>query len=56
VVARQQRGEQLFVDPPQPGDAEPLAKLVHEAHPRQRVPIGQVGKPSPVPLLGQHLQ
>lgn len=52
---RQQWNQQVFVDPAQPGYAQPLPKLMQ--HPRlwQFIPIGQVGKATPGPLFDQHL-
>ena len=51
-----QRVQQLLVDPSQPADAHPFAKLVQHAHVRDGSPIGQVREPSPGSLFGQQLQ
>jgi hypothetical protein len=45
----------VFVDPAQPGHAQPLPKLMQHPRLRQVIPIGQVGKAAPGPLFGQHL-
>ena len=50
---RQQWDQEVFVDPAQPGHAQPLPKLMQHPRLRQFIPIGQVGKATPSPLLGQ---
>jgi len=52
---RQQWNQKVFVDPAQPGHAQPLPKLMQHPRLRQFIPIGQVGKATPSPLFGQHL-
>jgi hypothetical protein len=52
---RQQRLQQVLVDPPQSHDAYPLPKIVQHPHIRHRLAIGQMGKLAPGFLLGQHL-
>jgi len=45
----------MLVDPPQPGHSRASAKLMQHPHIRPPALATHVGKLSPSPLLGQHL-
>jgi hypothetical protein len=49
----QHRGQQLLVDLPQTADTAALPKLVQHPHIGHGLAIGQEGKATPIPLLGQ---
>jgi hypothetical protein len=49
----QHRHQQLLIDAPQTADATALPKLVQHPHIGHRLAVGQLGKTTPVALLGQ---